>query len=873
MKPRKRWIHGLAILGLLMSLSVFGLSVFAAPQAATVSESPPQPQRYVLDNGMVVILEEIHTAPVVALQVWVKAGSITEGEYSGSGVSHYIEHMLFKGTERRGVGEIDREIRGLGGQIGGYTSFDRTVYHLVVPSDYFVTALDVLADAVMNSTFDPEEFKKERGVILREIDMGEDDPDRFLGRLFWSTFYREHPYRYPVIGYRTLFERLSREDLLDYYHRMYRPNNMILVGVGDFDSQMALAHIKEAFADFERGSLPPVYIPPEPEQLGPRRAEREFEVKQIYLLMGFRTVSIESKDMYPLDVLAIILGQGRSSRLFREIREEKGLVNAVSSWSYTPRHGGIFGIRATLDEVNKDRVVEEILKELNQFKVELVSEEELGKAKRKVVSEHIFSRETMEDRAGDLASSELVVGDLNFSKNYVEQIQKVDREEIRRVANKYFHRDNLTVALLKPVVKKVAAKPKIGIKKPPLINKFQLPNGMTLLVRENYTLPTVFIQAVFKGGLRFENQNNNGICNFVRSMLLKGTRTKTRHEIAQKIESRGGTINTYGGNNSFGCSVSVLKEDFDTGLDILADVIMNSTFPSEEIERERRIVLAQIKAQEDDIFNAAFKLFKETLFIRHPFRFQRIGSAQSIAELTRADLIKYWNEFYVPNNMVLAVYGDVKTSEVVKKLEQAFSNFEPRPLPLIEIPQELKPTQVRVATEYIEKKQAVIMIGFQGIDVKSKDRYTFEVMTSILSGGGSRLFQSLRDELGLAYSVGSFSFIGLDDPGAYIFYIATAPEKLKIARDGLLEEIKKLIIHEVSEEELNRAKKDLIGTETIRLETNQALALQCTLDELYGLGYENFKRYASDINQVTQEDIKKVAVKYFDLGSYTMVVR
>jgi len=873
MKPRKRWIHGLAILGLLMSLSVFGLSVFAAPQAATVSESPPQPQRYVLDNGMVVILEEIHTAPVVAWQVWVKAGSITEGEYSGSGVSHYIEHMLFKGTERRGVGEIDREIRGLGGQIGGYTSFDRTVYHLVVPSDYFVTALDVLADAVMNSTFDPEEFKKERGVILREIDMGEDDPDRFLGRLFWSTFYREHPYRYPVIGYRTLFEGLTREDLLDYYHRMYRPNNMILVGVGDFDSQMAFAHIKEAFADFERGSLPPVYIPPEPEQLGPRRAEREFEVKQIYLLMGFRTVSIQSKDMYPLDVLAIILGQGRSSRLFRKIREEKGLANAVSSWSYTPRYGGIFGIRATLHEVNKDRVVEEILKELNQFKVELVSEEELGKAKRKVVSEHIFSRETMEDRAGDLASSELVVGDLNFSKNYVEQIQKVDREEIRRVANKYFHRDNLTVALLKPVVKKVAAKPKIGIKKPPLINKFQLPNGMTLLVRENYTLPTVFIQAVFKGGLRFENQNNNGICNFVRSMLLKGTRTKTRHEIAQKIESRGGTINTYGGNNSFGCSVSVLKEDFDTGLDVLADVIMNSTFPSEEIERERRIVLAQIKAQEDDIFNAAFKLFKETLFIRHPFRFQRIGSAQSIAELTRADLIKYWNEFYVPNNMVLAVYGDVKTSEVVKKLEQAFSNFEPRPLPLIEIPQELKPTQVRAAAEHMEKKQAVIMIGFQGIDVKSKDRYTFEVMTSILSGGGSRLYQSLRDELGLAYSVGSFSFIGLDDPGAYVFYIATAPEKIEVARDGLLEEIKKLIIHEVSEEELNRAKKDLIGTETIRLETNQALALQCTLDELYGLGYENFKRYASDINQVTQEDIKKVAVKYFDLGSYTMVVR
>ncbi len=872
MRVRKRWIHGLAILALSVNLCVFVSSIFAAPQAATISESSPQPQRYVLDNGMIVILEEIHTAPVVAWQVWVKAGSITEGEYSGSGISHYVEHLLFKGTEKRGVGEIDREISGLGGTINAYTSFDRTVYHLVVPSEHFVTALDVLADALMNSAFDPEELKKEREVILREIDMGEDDPDRFLSHLFWSTVYRQHPYGYPVIGYRTLFERLTREDLLDYYHRIYRPNNMILVGAGDFDSQIALAHIKQAFANFKRGSLPPVHVPAEPDQMGTRRVEKEFEVKQIYLLMGFRTVNIQSKDMYPLDVLAIILGQGRSSRLFRKIREEKGLVTTISSWSYTPRYAGIFGINARLDEVNKDRAIEEILKELDQFKVELVSKEELEKAKRKVVSEHIFSRETMEDRAGDFALNELVVGDLNFSKNYVRLIQKVDREEIRGVANKYFHGDNLTITLLHPAVEKLAAEPKISVKKPPLINEYQLPNGMTLLVRENHTLPTVFMQAVFKGGLRFENEKNNGLCEFTRRVLLKGTKTKTRQEIAQKIESLGGTIDTYGGNNSFGSSVSVLKEDFDTGLQILADVIMNSTFPSEEVERERRIILAQIKAGEDDIFNATFKLFKETLFTRHPFRFQRIGSAPSIARITRTDLIKYHDEFYIPNNMVLAVYGDVKASQVVKKVEQAFSNFEPRPLPVVENPRELKPTQIRTAAKYMEKKQAIIMIGFQGIDIKSEDRYTFEVMTSILSGGGSRLYQILRDELGLAYSVGSFAFIGLEDPGAYVFYIATAPEKTEIARDGLLEEIKKLIIHEVSEEELNRAKKDLIGSQAIRLETNQTLAFQCALDELYGLGYQNFSQYASGINRVTKEDIRILAAKYFDLESYTMVV-
>ena len=867
---KRKWILSSVILGLLVSFSAVPL--FAAPETTISPQSQLQSQRYVLDNGMIVILEEVHTAPVVAWQVWVKAGSITEGEYSGSGVSHYVEHMLFKGTEDRGVGEIGREIRGLGGQIGGYTSFDRTVYHLVVPSDHSLTALNVLADALMNSAFDPAELNKEREVIFREIDMGEDDPDRFLSRLFWSTLFREHPYRYPVIGYRTLFEGLTRQDLVDYYHKMYHPNNMILVGVGDFDSRIALAQIEEAFSSFKRESLPPVYIPDEPDQRGPRRVEREFEVQQIYLLMGFRTVGIQSNDMYPLDVLAIILGQGRSSRLFRKIREEKGLVNAISSWSYTPKYAGIFGINAKLDRANRDSAIEEILRELDQFKVKIVGEEELEKAKRKVISEHIFFRETMKNRATDLASNELTVGDPGFSENYVRGIQEVNREDLVRVANKYFREDNLTITLLKPATEKAFAQPKMAVKKPPLINKFELPNGMTLLVRENHTLPTVLMQTVFRGGLRFENEDNNGICNFARGMLLKGTKTRTAHQIAEEIESLGGAIDTYGGNNSFGCSVGLLKKDFDAGLEILADVIMNSTLPPEEIERERRIILAQIKTQEDDIFNATFELLKETLFTRHPFRFQRLGSTHSIAKLTRADLTEYYHELCRPNNMVLAVYGDVKASQIVEKVQQIFSNFEPRPLPLIQIPQEPKSTQVRVATKYMEKKQALIMVGFQGIDVKSEDRYTFAVLTSILSGGGSRLYQSLRDELGLAYMVGSFSFIGLDNPGAYIFYIATAPEKIELARDGLLEEIKKLVTTKVSQEELNRARKDLIGTETIRLETNQALAFQCALDELYGLGYQNFERYASAINGVTEEDIRKVATKYFDLGSYAIVV-
>ena len=224
-------------------------------------------QKHVLDNGLIVIIKEDHSSPLVAVEARVRVGSANEGEFAGSGVSHFVEHMLFKGTASRRVGEIEKEIKSYGGTISGFTSYDYSGYQFVVLKEYFVNTLDILKDALFNSSLDPKELERERDVILKEIRLNRDEPTRRLSRLLWSTTYRTHPYRHPIIGYQDLFSKLTRQDLLTYYKKMYIPNNMIVTVVGDIDTEAAYAHVVEAFGGVKRGTPPATARPIEKRQI------------------------------------------------------------------------------------------------------------------------------------------------------------------------------------------------------------------------------------------------------------------------------------------------------------------------------------------------------------------------------------------------------------------------------------------------------------------------------------------------------------------------------------------------------------------------------------------------------------------------------
>ncbi|MEK7275645.1 MAG: pitrilysin family protein, partial [Candidatus Desantisbacteria bacterium] len=702
------------------------------------------------------------------------------------------------------------------------------------------------------------------------------DPDKYLSRKIWQEAFSHHPYQYPVIGYKELFTQLIQDDLLKYYRRFYVPNNMILSVVGDFNSKWMLENINKYFKDFKRTSISPAYIPQEPAQIGKRIFEDVRDIKAAYLEMAFHIPDIRNRDLYPLDVMALILGQGNSSRLYQTLRERENIVYSINAWSYTPQYPGLFGITAVLEPENIQKAQDSIKKEVERLTQGDITDEELEKARQMVISSSIFSQETVESQASDIASNEYVCGNVNFNMDYVEGVKKVIKDDIIRVAKQYLCEDNLTLGILKPKIKEEAVSPSIQVKVEPTIQKFTYDNGLVLLVLEDDSLPIVSINAVFKGGVLFEEKNREGVCNLVQQMMLKGTKNRNAKQIAEEIESRGGDISTYGGNNSLGCSVKVMKEDADLGFSLLSDVLLNPSFPAEEMEKERKAVLAAIKLQDDDPFNYAVRMLRENMWQNHPYRHNSLGTEESVKVLNRNDLLAFHQAFCQPGNMVLAVFGDVKAEEIRQKVMETWGGVKGCKI-LASVPDEPEQKwtgetgEARQVIKEKDKEQSIILLGYPGVKIGDSDRYVFDVMSSILSGKGSRLFVNLRDKYGLAYYVGVFSILGLS-PGAYVFYIGTSKDRIDAALDGIKKEVRILKSEDVTDEELSRAKVSLIGEHLQSMEKNSTHGFECALDELYGLGYEEVERFLTRINGVTKDDIKRVANKYLQDDKCTIVI-
>src|ERR671937_1799767 len=322
--------------------------------AAAIAFPPSTAQKWTLENGLTIIVQEDHSAPVASVQAWCATGSIDEDQHLGAGLSHILEHMLFKGTKTRGKNEIAQKIQDVGGYINAYTSFDRTVFWIDVPKDGVGTALEVLSDAMMNSTLPPEEYNKEQEVIRREFAMGMDDPDRMAGLLLFATAYQRHPYRFPAIGEIEIYNQLTQEQVMQYYKTRYVPNNLTFIVVGDVDAERVRQQLADLFKPYPEKSLKPVFIPAEPPQLGWREVHKEFATELAHLSMAWHIPEVTSPDVPALDLLSTVLGDGRSSRLYRRVREEAGLAFSISAFSYTPGDPGLLGIDATLDPKKRE---------------------------------------------------------------------------------------------------------------------------------------------------------------------------------------------------------------------------------------------------------------------------------------------------------------------------------------------------------------------------------------------------------------------------------------------------------------------------------------------------------------------------------------
>src|SRR2546423_4246080 len=480
--------------------------------------------RATLDNGFTVLIEENHTNPVVSVQVFVRTGSIYEQEYLGSGISHFFEHLIHGGTtSTRSEADSRRILEEIGNNTNAYTTVDHTAYHINTTTEHWRTALELLADWMFHSSITPAEFEREKGVVQRELEQDLDNPEQMLAQTAMETRFQVHPVRYPVIGYKDLVQKVSRDDLVTYYQRMYTPNNMLLVVVGDVQTAAALEHIRATFGAGPRRPLPAISLPEEPPQLGKRTAVNEMPISQASMSLSFRTVTLSHPHLFPLDILEYILTNGNSTRLVRRIQEEQQLVYAIHASSYTPAYAmGTLSVWAALDPEQVSEAAEAILQELYRLRDELVSPQELAKAKQQKLADYIFERQTVEQRAHALGLDMLATYDPSFSETYVRNIQQVTAEDIRAVARLYFREETLVQAVVRPTSATPPSPTTMPVVQAEPVVKKVLANGMTLLLRRNPALPAVAMQAYFKAGVRVETPETNGLSQLTAGLLLKG---------------------------------------------------------------------------------------------------------------------------------------------------------------------------------------------------------------------------------------------------------------------------------------------------------------------------------------------------------------
>ena len=830
---------------------------------------PSSAEKSVLPNGLTIIVQEDRSAPVASVQAWCGTGSIDEDRHLGAGLSHILEHMLFKGTKTRPANAIAQAVQDVGGYINAYTSFDRTVYWIDVPKAGVSTALDVLSDAMMNSTLPAEEYAKEQEVIRREFAMGFDDPDRMAGQLLFATAFQRHPYRLPVIGLLDVFNQLTHEQVMAYYKARYVPNNITFVVVGDVDARQVRDQLAAFFKDHPARSLKPLYIPEEPPQLGMREMHQEFETELTRLSLAWHIPEVTHPDVPAVDLLSTILGDGRSSRLYRRVREETGLAFGVSAYSYTPGQPGIFGIDATTEPEKRVAAQQLILEIIDAVKDAGVTADELAKAKKISLSHHLAALTTMRGQASDLGSNWFLTRNLNFTRDYLEAVQAVTEGDIRRVAERYLTRDNLTVISLNPRGALTAKSESATATVASEIQKIELASGLRLLVREDARLPLISMTAVFRGGLLAESRQTNGITQLMAKTLLKGTKTRTAEQIADTIEAVGGQIGSESGNNSFSVSVDITQPDLKLGIELLADVLLNATMPEKAVAREKEVQLAAIQDEDEHLTAVARNILREALFADHPYALRGKGAADAVAKLTQKDLLAFRDRYLVARNGVISVFGNVKADDVKLAFEQALATMKPGTLALADTAPS-KPIRKNIDVESLkEKAQAVLMIGYRGTDLFSGDRYALELIDEASSDLGSRFFVRIREQMGLAYFVGSTQMQGLV-PGLFAFYLGTDPQKLPAVRAALLDEIGKLADEGLTREELARAKKKLIGQQQIANQSNDSLGYLTALDELYGLGFDHYKSLEQQIEAVTLADVKRIAAKYFQQQPYVL---
>ena len=819
--------------------------------------------RTVLPNGLTLIVKADDSAALASVQVWVRTGSIHEGDHLGAGLSHFLEHMLFKGTSRRSGREISASVQAAGGYINAYTTFDRTVYYIDLPSESVGLAIDVLADATLNSTLPAEEVAKERDVILREIAMTKDDADNRLWDALFSIAFREHPYRQPIIGHRDVFSAVSREDLAAYYRARYVPNNLVVVVVGDVDVAAVRSAVDQHFGAAPRSRLAPVLVPAEPPQLAPRVEHRHEDVEVTRCVLAWPIPGLVHDDSPALDLLATILGHGDSSVLWREVRDRQGLVHSIDASAWNPGSSGLFCVSFTCDPAKRDaarRAVEGLLGGLARRPIAAV---ERRKAVRQLVVGEINTRKTMSGQASRLGVAEVVVGDLDHSRGYFERLASLTSDDLRSAVTRHLAPERMTVVSSNPRANSaVTPGPARGGAARPDFSEVRLANGARILLQPDRRLPNVHFRLLMEGGALHETPGFRGSTGLLGTLLTKDTRRRTAADVARLVEEVGGAIFPFSGNNSVGFGVEVLPPDIGRALDTLGGALLEPAFSPGTFEVEREAQVAALQQDEDDVVTYGRKRLRERFFGSHPLALDAAGDIGGTKALTPADIAALHRSLAVGGNVVAAVSGDFDPERMERELSRILKRLPSgrvsRKTPACPGPS--MPFDPGAFTLHQPREQAVVLQGFPGPAVNEGDFHAGEVADELFSGMAARLFERVREEKGLAYFVRSGRVTGLDT-GMFYFIAGTQPGREEEVLTEIDAEIARVAAGGVEAAELARCVARLKAARRQSLQTNSARAMQAGLNALQGQPVNDWRNYDARVEAVNAAMLAEFATR------------
>jgi len=849
--------------------------------------------RETLENGLTVLVKPNTAASVVAIVTLIKAGYYDEPD-ALTGIAHLLEHMFFKGTPTRGVGEMARETKALGGYLNAGTIYDRTSYYTVLPADKWREGLEIQADALLHATLDPNEFEREKQVVIEEIRRKYDSPSAMAWEQMVEGLFSVHRTRRWRMGQPEQVAAFSHDQLLQFYRNYYRPNNAVLVVVGDVNPPEVLDRVRTLYGTMEGGPVGSDRGPEEP----PRRAwswrQDTADIGKAQLVIGFPCERFDHAQTAPLTVLATVLGQGRSSRLYQQLKEYHRLVLDISTDLYANSQVGIFTIAAEVEPAHLVEAEGAIFGEISRIATHDIHEVELDKARHMIEASYIAELSSMDGQANMLAEHE-AFATYDFAEKWLAMLRRVTAEEVRAAARHYLDlarasvfeywpagtadgagadqrrgqieagRTAYMIANPVPAVSDDwAARPEFAI--PPKrddspVTTYPLVGGGTLIARENHALPTCSVGIYFRGGRLHEEDANAGITRLLLDVGMKGTSRYSASRISQEFERIGAMLAPSVSSDYFGYFATFLARTASYGIELMFDVVGDPVFPEAELAKEKEVLKAEAETRRDNMFAHPLDLFNAVLYPGHGYGLPQPGSLDSLGGLARETVVSWRDRFLRRNKLIFVAVGDFDSDALAGRLDSALAYILPAGGD-----SEAPPIPHQQAGEQVvdrKRAQSALIVGFPTVPYDHADYCALKILQGVASGMGGRLFVELRDRRALAYSVFAAA-TGKRLSGSFYAYIATSPDKEEEARRALLAELGRFKDEPISTQELAEAKSYLIGNFLIGLQTNPAQAGLYARYAALGMTPDELDAYPQRLRAVSAEDVQRVARTYFD---------